>query len=178
MEDTLQTSPGWLTPDELDDVRQRAPIVYVEAVPVRLDHLGRVERVGLLFRSRPDGTISRAIISGRVLYNETVREALWRNLTKDLGPDAAPQLPASPAPFTIAEYFPDPKRTGFHDPRQHAVSLAYVVPIDGECRPSQDTLDIVWLTPDEVVSKAVGQEMTGGQDRIVRLALAHAGMLP
>ena len=178
MEDTLQTSPGWLTPDELDDVRQRVPIVYVEAVPVRLDHLGRVERVGLLFRSRPDGTISRAIVSGRVLYNETVREALWRNLSKDLGPDSAPRLPPAPSPFTVAEYFADPKRTGFHDPRQHAVSLAYLVAIDGECRPSQDTLDIVWLTPDEAVSKAVCQEMTGGQDRIVRLALAHAGQLP
>jgi ADP-ribose pyrophosphatase YjhB (NUDIX family) len=178
VEDTLQTSQGWLTPDELDDVRQRVPIVYVEAVPVRMDHLGRVERVGLLFRSRPDGTISRAIVSGRVLYNETVREALWRNLTKDLGPDAAPQLPSAPTPFTVAEYFPDPRRTGFHDPRQHAVSLVYLVPIDGECRPSQDTLDIVWLTPDEAVSDALAQEMTGGQDRLVRMALAHAGQLP
>ena len=178
MEPTLQTSFGWLTPDELDDVRQRVPIVYVDAVPVRLDHLGRVQRVGLLLRTRPDGTISRAIVSGRVLYNETIREALWRHITKDLGPDSSPQLPAAPSPFTVVEYFPEPERSGYHDPRQHAVALAYLVPIEGECVPSQDTLDISWLEPLEAVSFGVEQEMAGGQDRVVRLALAHAGVLP
>ena len=178
MEPTLQTSFGWLTPDELDDVRQRVPLVYVDAVPVRLDHLGHVERVGLLLRTRPDGTISRAIVSGRVLYNETIREALWRHLTKDLGPESEPQLPSAPSPFTVVEYFPEPERSGYHDPRQHAVALAYLVPIQGECSPSQDTLDITWVDPEEAVSKAVVQEMTGGQDRVVRHALAHAGALP
>ena len=178
MEPTLQTSFGWLTPDELDDVRQRVPIVYVDAVPVRLDHLGHVERVGLLLRTRPDGTIARAIVSGRVQYNETIREALWRHLTKDLGPESEPQLPLSPSPFTVVEYFPEPERSGYHDPRQHAVALAYLVPIFGECRPSQDTLDISWVDPAEAVSPGVVMEMTGGQDRVVRLALAHAGALP
>lgn len=170
---------GWLPPDELADVRERVPIVYVEAVPVRVHHLGGVERVGLLLRHRPDGTISRAVVSGRVLYGETVREALWRNLHKDLGPDAAPQLPPDPAPFTVAEYFPDDARgTGFSDPRQHAVALAYLVPVDGECSPAQDTLDLVWLSPAEAVTPAVAAEMTGGHDRLVRLALARAGSLP
>jgi ADP-ribose pyrophosphatase YjhB (NUDIX family) len=172
------TTPGWLQPDEIEQVRGQVPLVYVEAVPVRVDHLGRIERIGLLLRHRPDGTISRAVVSGRVLHGETLREALWRNLSKDLGPDAGPQLPAAPAPFTVAEYFPDPRRSGFVDPRQHAVALAYVVPVAGECRPPQDTLDLAWLTPREAVRPAVAQEMTGGQDRLVRLALAHAGMLP
>lgn len=65
-------------------------MVYVEAVPVRVHHLGGVERVGLLLRARPDGTISRSVVSGRVLYGETLRKALWRHLSKDLGPDAEP----------------------------------------------------------------------------------------
>lgn len=176
---STETAHGWLSADEIADVRDRVPIVYVEAVPVRVDHLGRVERVGLLLRSRPDDTIARAIVSGRVLHGETVREALWRHLAKDLGPEAAPQLPASPAPFTIAEYFPDDgRRTGFSDPRQHAVSLVFVVPVEGHCEPSQDTLQLTWLSPDEAVSPAVAVEMAGGQDRLVRLALAHAGSLP
>jgi len=34
------------------------------------------------------------------------------------------------------------------------------------------------LTPDEAVSEQVRAEMTGGQDRLIRLALAHAGQLP
>ena len=176
---TTETQPGWLTPSDLDDVRERVPMVYVEAVPVRTDHLGQIERVGLLLRQRPDGTISRALVSGRVLWGETVREALWRHLTKDLGPEAAPQVPTSPSPFTVAEYFPDDSRgTGFADPRQHAVALVFLVPVEGECQPAADTLDLAWLTPSEVVRPEVAAELSGGQDRLVRMALATAGSLP
>jgi ADP-ribose pyrophosphatase YjhB (NUDIX family) len=177
-QDITGTWPGWMDVEDLNAVRDKVPMVYVEAVPVRTDHLGRIERVGLLLRVRADGTISRSVVSGRVLYGETVREALWRHLTKDLGPDSDPQLPSSPVPFTVAEYFPDPRRTGFHDPRQHAVALNFIVPIAGECRPAQDALDFTWMTCEEATSPLVATEMTGGHDRIVTLALAHAQRLP
>ena len=157
--------------------RERLPIVYVEAVPVRTDPWGRVTSVGLLLRAMPDGSISRALVSGRVLYGELIRDALLRHLEKDLGPVALPRLPASPAPFTVAEYFPDPTVTGFHDPRQHAVALCYLVPCDGDCVPSQTALDLTWVDPHEAASPVFQSEMTNGQGRIVRLALAHAGVL-
>lgn len=176
--DVVDTQPGWLPAEDLAEIRDRLPIVYVDAVPVRVDHLGRVERVGLLLRAMPDGTISRAIVSGRVLFGETIRDALWRHLTKDLGAECDPLLPPSPSPFTVAEYFPDPSRTGYHDPRQHAVSLAYLVPCTGTCEPAQDALEFTWVSVDEAVSPGVTSEMTGGQDKLVRLALAHAGRLP
>ncbi len=175
-DDVLDTQTGWLPAEDLSDVRDRVPIVYVDAVPVRLDHLGRVEKVGLLLRAMPDGTISRAVVSGRVLFGETVRDALWRHLTKDLGPEADPHLPAGIAPFTVAEYFPDPSRTGYHDPRQHAVSLAFVVQITGDPEPQQDALDLSWVTPGEALSPSVAAEMSGGHDKLVRLALAHCGV--
>lgn len=175
--DVAETTPGWLGESDLDYVRDRVPLVYVDAVPVRVDHLGRVGRVGLLLRPMPDGSISRAVVSGRVLHGETIREALWRHLAKDLGAEAEPQLPAAPAPFTVAEYFPDPSRTGFHDPRQHAVALAYLVPCTGQCAPAQDALDFTWMSVDEALSPGVAAEMAGGHDRLVRMALAHAGQL-
>ncbi len=171
----IDTAPGWLQEEDLRYIRDRVPLVYVEAVPVRLDHLGRVTKVGLLLRAKADGTISRAIVSGRVLYGETVREALWRHLSKDLGPEAEPHLPPAVAPFTVAEYFPDPTRTGYHDPRQHAVSLVFVVPCAGECAPSQESLDLAWLTVDEATSPTIAAEMTGGQDRLLTMAIAHVG---
>ena len=90
---------------------------------------------------------------------------------------ALPQIPTNPAPFTIAEYFPDPEISGFHDPRQHAVSLVYVVPVKGDCSPSQSALDLVWVTPKEAASNELLSEMTGGQDLLVRLTLAHTGTL-
>jgi ADP-ribose pyrophosphatase YjhB (NUDIX family) len=174
--DTLEPRPGWLDPSDLDDVRNRVPMIYVEAVPVRVDHLGRIARVGLLLRPEPNGTIARAVVSGRILHNETVREALWRHLTKDLGADAGPQLPTAAAPFTVLEYFPDPQRSGFHDARQHAVSLCFIVPCEGECTPSQDALEFTWLSPEEVLSSAVASELSEGHGRLVRRALAHCGI--
>lgn len=173
-----QTRSGWLDEDSLEAVRGQVPMVYVEAVPVRVDHLGRVTRVGLLMRAQPDGEISRAVISGRVLYKESVRDALWRHLSKDLGPEAEPQLSPGIAPFTVAEYFPEPEHSAFHDPRQHAVALGYVVPCDGECRPAQDALDLVWLSPEEAASPAIAAEMSAGHGRLVRRALAFCGQLP
>ncbi len=178
MTDQTATRTGWLAPDELQSIRERVPLVYVDAVPVRVDDTGHVTHVGLLLRVMADGTISRAIVSGRVLYGERVRDALLRHLEKDLGPVALPRLPTSPAPFTIVEYFPEPDISGFHDPRQHAVSLAFVVPVDGDCVPSHSSIDLAWVTPQEAVSEEVRRDMTGGHDRLLRLALGYAGCLP
>ncbi|GII58667.1 DUF4916 domain-containing protein [Planotetraspora thailandica] len=172
-----ETTPGWLAPEELELSRARMPILYVDAVPVRVDDAGVVTHVGLLLRIGADGTVSRALVSGRVLHHERVRDALMRHLEKDLGPTALPRVPASPQPFTIAEYFPTQGVTPYHDPRQHAVSLAYVVPVAGDCRPRQDALDLVWFTPDEAASPMVQQEMMGGQGVLLKQALAHVGLL-
>lgn len=178
MSDLMETVGGWLSSEDLDSARERLPIVYVDAVPVRTDGSGQVTSVGLLLRAMPDGSISRAIVSGRVLYGERIRDALMRHLEKDLGAMALPEIPVAPQPFTVVEYFPSPEVTGFHDPRQHAVSLAFIVPIDGDCEPSQQALDLVWFTPRDAATAAVQDEMTGGQGRIVRMALAHCGVLP
>jgi ADP-ribose pyrophosphatase YjhB (NUDIX family) len=164
--------------DVLNDVRDRVPLVYVDAVPVRVDEEGNVTHVGMLLRQAADGTISRMVVSGRVLLNERIREALIRHLEKDLGPLALPRIPPEPAPFTVVEYFQDPSISGFHDPRHHAVSLAYVVPVSGECQPTQQALELTWFTPTEAVSDRVRREMTGGHDRLIRLALASVGVLP
>lgn len=168
---------AWLNDEQIDFVRERLPILYIDAIPVRTDELGNVTQIGLLLRGMPDGSISRAMVSGRVLYGERIRNALLRHLEKDLGSTALPQLSPSPTPFTVVEYFPDPNVSGFHDPRQHAVSLAFVVVVKGDCQPSQNALDLAWLTPLEAQSKKVSDEMTGGQSKLLKLALAHMGVI-
>jgi ADP-ribose pyrophosphatase YjhB (NUDIX family) len=170
-----QSGSSWLTREEMDAARERLPILYVDVVPVRVDGSGAITSVGLLLRITGNGQISRALVSGRVLYHERVRTALLRHIEKDLGPLALPRLPPSPQPFTIAEYFPTPGVTAFHDPRQHAVSLAYVVPVDGDCEPQQDALELTWFTPAEAVDPALLAEMSGGQGTLVRQALASCG---
>jgi ADP-ribose pyrophosphatase YjhB (NUDIX family) len=174
---TPDPNPGWLGEEELASIRQRLPLLYVESVPVRTDGMGRVTEVGLLLRVGQSGTIARTIVSGRVLYGETLRDALFRHLEKDLGPMAFPQLPASPVPFQVAEYFPAPSPSQFTDERQHAVALAYVVPVTGTCDPRQDALELTWMTPEEAASQAVALEMEGGRGGLVRSALASVGRL-
>ena len=174
---TPDPNGGWLSEDELSTIRRRLPLLYVEAVPVRVDGLGVVTEVGLLLRANATGEMTRTIVSGRVMYGETLREALFRHLEKDLGPMAFPLLPANPNPFHVAEYFPLPGISQFTDERQHAVSLAYVVPVTGTCDPRQDALEITWLTPAEAASEAVTAEMEGGRGSLLRAALASVGAL-
>ncbi|WP_448061306.1 NUDIX hydrolase family protein [Cellulomonas hominis] len=169
---------GWLSDEGIAIARATLPLLYVDAVPVRVDESGDVIAVGLLLRVTREGVMSRALVSGRVMYHERVRDALLRHIEKDLGPVALPQIPASPQPFTVAEYFPTPGVTPYHDPRQHAVALAYVVPVSGDCRPQQDALDLAWLTPEEATSEHVQVEMNGGQGLLLRQAMAYVGRLP
>lgn len=173
---TSETESGWLAREELDAARERLPIVYVDAVPIRVDESGSMTELGLLLRVTGHGAISRALVSGRVLYHERVRAALLRHLEKDLGPLALPRLPPSPQPFTVAEYFPTPGVTPFYDPRQHAVSLAFVVPVEGDCAPQHDALELTWFTPEQVREPGVLAEMAGGQGTLVTQALAHLGV--
>ncbi|MCB1298365.1 MAG: NUDIX hydrolase family protein [Microthrixaceae bacterium] len=170
-------NPGWLSEFELAQSRRRLPILYVEGVPVRVDGMGQVTQVGILLRATPLGEMSRTIVSGRVRYGETVRDALFRHLENDLGPMAFPLLPAQPVPFTVAEYFPLPGVSAFHDDRQHAVSLAFVVPVTGTCEPRQDALEVTWLSPEEAASDALSAEMEGGRGTLIRMALASVGAL-
>lgn len=175
---TPDPNSGWLSDDELAEIRRRLPLLYVEAVPVRTDGLGQVTEIGVLLRANQAGAITRTLVSGRVMFGETLRDALFRHLEKDLGPMAFPQLPASPVPFSVAEYFPLPGMSRFTDDRQHAVSLAYVVPVTGTCEPRQDALELTWMSPAEAASESLGAEMEGGRGALLRAALASVGVLP
>ena len=93
------SNPGWLTDIELEEARRRLPMLYVEAIPVRTDGSGQVTSIGVLLRSTPMGEMTRTIVSGRVRYGESIRDALFPGgagpvMTftlepKDLSPSAA-----------------------------------------------------------------------------------------
>ncbi|MBP1327223.1 ADP-ribose pyrophosphatase YjhB (NUDIX family) [Leucobacter exalbidus] len=174
-DDHRPSNPGWLNEEELRFVRGRLPMLYVEAVPVRINGLGQVTEVGLLLRSTPDGVMNRTLVSGRVRYGEPVREALARHLENDLGPMAFPQMPTALVPMQVAEYFPMPGISQYVDDRQHAVSLVYVVPVTGTCNPRQDALEVTWMTPEKALSDETARELSGGRGTLLRQALAAAG---
>ncbi|MBW3079236.1 NUDIX hydrolase family protein [Bifidobacterium simiiventris] len=167
--------PGWLGRADIERARRQIPITYVEIVPVRTDELGRVAQVGSLLRVADDGSIERTLITGRVLFHETLREAIARNVAKDLGDIALPVLPQSLQPFCVAEFFPTPGMSEYYDPRQHAIALCYVVPIAGDCKPQDETLDVEWVDPSSDVMDTFIEQMVNGHGDIVRRALAWLG---
>jgi hypothetical protein len=167
---------GWLTDSDLAVVRAQLPVVYINAIPIRVDATGDVLELGFLMRMTPVG-LTRAIVAGRVLYHERLRDALVRHIEHDLGPHALPQIPASPQPFTIAEYLPTPGLSPFFDPRQHAVAISYIVPVAGDVHPQLDAIQIDWLTPELAVTPQVQAEFSGGQGALVKQAVAYLGRL-
>ena len=90
-----EVAAGWLTREQLRDARERLPIIYVEAVPVRVDERGVVTTIGLLLRASSEGTIDRELVSGRVLYHERIRDALIppAGSRRHIPPHRAPSCP-------------------------------------------------------------------------------------
>ncbi len=170
-----ETHSGWLSRDQLGDARERLPILYVNLVPVRVDERSQVTTIGLLLRGTDSGGLQRELVAGRVLYHERLRDAVLRHIERDLGPMALPQVPISPQPVVVAEYFPTPGVTPYHDPRQHAVALVYVVVVMGDCSPQGNALELAWLTPAEALQLAATPEMAGGHGAVLRQVLAHLG---
>ena len=118
-------------------------------------------------------------------YHDNVADATWiqnniqaiaRNVAKDLGDIALPLLPVGLQPFTVAEFFPTPGLSEYYDPRQHAIALCYMVPIAGDCKPQDETLDVEWVDPKSDVMNTFVAQMVNGHGRIVRQALAWAGI--
>ena len=56
------------------------------------------------------------------------------------------------------------------------MSLAYVVPVEGDCAPQQDALELTWFTPLEAQDSAVLAELMHGQSTLLLQALAHLGV--
>lgn len=169
--------PGWMSGHEIDDIRSKIPLPYVVVMPVRCDGFGRITHVGtLLTATEADGTVQRTLITGRILYHETIREAIVRNISKDLGDITLPTLPVNIQPFTVAEFFPTPGVGPYFDPRQHAVALCYIVEIEGECQPHDETLDVEWTEASQALTPEFLSQLPNGFDRIITLGLVASGV--
>lgn len=165
------TPPSWLDDQELQWARGHIPMPYVHIVPIRVDDFGRVTSIATLLQANDDGVIERSLIAGRVLYCETIREAIARNIAKDLGSLALPLLPQSLQPFAVAEFFPTPALSEYCDLRQHAIALCYCVVIRGDCQTNKETLVVQWDDPHDPSFAHVLQQMDDGCRQIVQRAL-------
>ena len=153
------------------------PILYVEAVPTRVDAAGQIEHVGVLLRgSAATGQITRTLVSGRVFHGESIRDALQRNIEKDLGPAAFPAA-GQPGPVHRRRVLPAARRHPAARPASARRRLVYVVPVTGECNPRQDALELTWLTPKEALEPSLLADLEGGRGQLLKQALAWSGAL-
>ena len=88
---------------------------------------------------------------------------------------ALPVIPPAISPFHIAEYFPTEGSSLLHDPRQHAISMCFILEVRGECTPRADALSLDWLTPEETQRPDITSELCYGQEYILKAALSHLG---
>lgn len=96
MTEVTNTDAGWLSREDMDAARERLPILYVDAVPVRVDDEGTVTAVGLLLRIGKDGQVERALASGTGAVPRACPIGAAPYLEEDLGPLALPRVPPAP----------------------------------------------------------------------------------
>lgn len=165
--------PGWLSDKQITWIRHRMPIPYIIVLPVRLDAMSRVERIGLLLHMNSEGNVERSLIAGRVLFHESLREAIMRLISHDMGELTLPTLPVSLEPSTIAEIFPTPGIGDGYDRRQHAIALCYMVPVSGDINPQKDTLDVEWFEPSSIALSDALDQMVQAHASIVKRMISQ-----
>jgi ADP-ribose pyrophosphatase YjhB (NUDIX family) len=162
---------AWLDPADWKRAQETMPIPCVDVVPVRLDASGKIEKIGLIFRDTPHQGERWCIVGGRLWRNETLAGAITRQLRETLGPGIGFALDADPQPDYVSQYFPTAREVGGIDPRQHAVTVVYVIPLTGEPVPGGEATDFRWFDPTQLPGP---EEFGFGQAQFMIAALRRS----
>lgn len=160
----------WLAAEEWGRVQQLVPIVCVDVLPLRraAGSSDEAVEIGLIRRQTPHQGARWCLVGGRLLRNESLPEAICRQVMETLGPGAVVQPPVDLRPVYVAQYFSRPRVGELFDPRQHAVGLTYALMVSGDVRPQGEALDFAWFSPASLPPvEAFGFE----QERVVAACL-------
>jgi ADP-ribose pyrophosphatase YjhB (NUDIX family) len=125
---------------------------------------GAMEKIGLIFRATPHQGERWCLVGGRLWRNETMAEAIARQLRETLGPGIAFSLDSDPQPQYVAQYFPAVRSVGTLDPRQHALTPTFVIPVTGDPVATGEAIDFRWFDPARLPDP---HEFGFGQDLVV-----------
>jgi ADP-ribose pyrophosphatase YjhB (NUDIX family) len=164
---------GWLEASDWKRAQETLPIACVDIVPVRLDEVGNIERVGLIFRDTPHQGLRWCMVGGRIWRNESIAEVITRQLRETLGARIAFHIDPDPQPTYVSQYFPTQREIGSLDPRQHAVTLNFVVPVTGEPMAGGEAREFQWFGPSQLPTP---EEFGFGQDRFIGACLRISAM--
>jgi len=162
----------WFPEWEWKFVQDRVPIVCADVLPIRKEAGNRSE-VGLILRDTPHQGRRWCLIGGRILLNESFRDAVTREVRQALGPAVEYKLPRPLEPAFIAQYFSEHRTGELFDPRQHAIGLTFAAEISGEISVGGEALDFGWYDVSKLPAEA---EIGFGQDRVVAECVHRLGL--
>jgi ADP-ribose pyrophosphatase YjhB (NUDIX family) len=165
----MNDNPNWLTADDWKWVQDSMPIACCDVLPVRLATDGRtLSHVGLIHRDTPHQGVCWCMVGGRIWRNESLTDAATRQLRETLGPSVRFSIAGDRQPDHVAQYFTSQRPGELLDPRQHAITLVFVVAIEGEVVPGGEAIAFQWFEP----TKLPAATLWGfGQDVIVNACL-------
>ncbi len=141
----------WLSDEDWADAQRRLPIACVDALPVRLSGKGaNIQSVGLILRHTPAEGDRWCLVGGRILYRETLSEALDRHVRITLGDRVSWNSLTSEQPLKVIQYFPERTPGYGWDTRQHAVAMTFAIDLDGDPVPQGEALDFKWFAAAEL----------------------------
>lgn len=151
--------------------QRHVPIACLDFMPIRVAE-GRLEAVGLIMRDSPQGP-GWSLVGGRIFFDEPAAEAAARHLALNLGEGVRFRTRDWSEPDFICQYFTTPREGFPTDTRQHAISLTYLVEVDGEIAPVNEAHDFRWFAPGALPARlSFGQEAF--LPRLVELARERA----
>jgi ADP-ribose pyrophosphatase YjhB (NUDIX family) len=164
--DVTGAGDRWIPDDEYNAITNRVPIVCVDLLPLAPD---RSSAIGLILRETYDGNRGWCLVGGAVLLNESLADAVGRHVSSTLGTDMS--LRGSTLEFVdVIEYFSEPNRGDFYDPRKHSVGLSYVAEVEGSPVAQGEALEFQWFPAGRLPSP---DSFGFGQERVVQRLLRH-----
>jgi len=103
-------------------IQTSIPVVCIDVLPVSFSPNSRsdFQSAGLIFRNTPQGR-KWCLIGGRLLYGESLSEAMRRQVREALGRQVKVYVRPDQQPLYIAQYSPNGRAPFALDPRQHSV---------------------------------------------------------
>ena len=163
---------GWLSDADWKRVRETVPVCCVDILPTRrVSSVGtEAFKIGLILRDAMEIAPRWCLVGGRLLRNESLSDAIRRQVRQTLGELVHLDLPADPQPTYVAQYSNNRRDDGPFDPRQHALGLTFMLQIEGEPVAVGEALRFQWF---DAHALPEASQFGFGQDHVIRACLAR-----
>lgn len=137
---------------EWAQIQRRIPIVCVDILTLQCtpEPERRIQAVGLILRDTPHQGQRWCLVGGRIRHNESLGEAITRQMRDTLGPRVTFTVDDDEQPLYVGQYFPEHRSDFPMDPRKHAIGLTYWLEVGGSPMPREEALLFEWFPPDHL----------------------------